>query len=150
MNKISSFMKRMIERSGIFTNKHLSNHSARKFIIQKVSDKGVPANHLCKYLVTGTSRQSTITDILTRAIIKCFRLSFPPLTAVKTLHKTRSHGPVSPTPQMNTPHLHQTSMSQASSRAVSLAQYTAETFRFISTRVQVQKTQTVRQESAFV
>ena len=147
MNKISSFMKRMIERSGIFTNKH---HSARKFIIQKVSDKGVPANHLCKYLVTGTSRQSTITDILTRAITKCFRLSFPPLTAVKILHKTRSHGPVSPTPQMKTPHLHQTSMSQASSRAVSMAQYTAETFRFISTRVQVQKTQTVRQESAFV
>lgn len=35
VNKLSSMMKRMVERSGLNTSKHLSNHSARKYLIQK-------------------------------------------------------------------------------------------------------------------
>lgn len=46
VNKLSSMMKRMVQRAGITTNKHLSNHSARKYLVQKLNDNHVPANQI--------------------------------------------------------------------------------------------------------
>ena len=39
-------MKRMIAGANIQTNKKLSNHSARKFLIQKLNDNNVPPNRI--------------------------------------------------------------------------------------------------------
>jgi hypothetical protein len=39
-------LKKMIQRAGISTDKHLSNHSARKYLVQKLNDSNVPANQI--------------------------------------------------------------------------------------------------------
>ena len=46
VNKLSSLMKRMIQGAEINPNKKLSNHSARKFLIQKLNDHNVPPTQI--------------------------------------------------------------------------------------------------------
>jgi len=46
VNKLSTMMSRMVKNAGISGEKRLSNHSARKYLIQKLSDNNVPANQI--------------------------------------------------------------------------------------------------------
>ena len=46
VNKLSSMMKRMVERAGLNPDKKLTNHSARKHLVQKLNDFNVPANQI--------------------------------------------------------------------------------------------------------
>lgn len=46
VNKLGTFMKRMVGHAGLVSQKRLTNHSARKHLVQKLSDKNVPANHI--------------------------------------------------------------------------------------------------------
>ena len=46
INKLGNMLKKMINRAGISTDKHLSNHSARKYLIQKLNDSNIPANQI--------------------------------------------------------------------------------------------------------
>ena len=39
-------LKRMVQHSGMNQNKHLSNHSARKYHIQKLNDNTIPPNQI--------------------------------------------------------------------------------------------------------
>ena len=39
-------LKRMVQHSGMNQNKHLSNHSARKYLIQKLNDTTIPSNQI--------------------------------------------------------------------------------------------------------
>ena len=39
-------MKRMAKNAGLNPDKKLSNHSARKYLVQKLNDNNVPANHI--------------------------------------------------------------------------------------------------------
>ena len=46
VNKLSSMMKRMVVRAGMNPDKRLSNHSARKFLVQKLNDCSIPPNEI--------------------------------------------------------------------------------------------------------
>ena len=46
VNKLSSMMKRMVERAGLNPDKKLTNHSARKHLVQKLNDFNIPANQI--------------------------------------------------------------------------------------------------------
>ncbi|XP_060081177.1 transcriptional regulator QRICH1-like [Ylistrum balloti] len=41
VNKLCTMMQRMVKSSGITTEKRLSNHSARKYLVQKLSDSNI-------------------------------------------------------------------------------------------------------------
>ena len=45
VNKLNSLMKTMAERAGL-DNSHLTNHSARKRMIQTLNDKDIPPSHI--------------------------------------------------------------------------------------------------------
>ena len=45
VNKLNSLMKTMTERAGL-DNSHLTNHSARKRMIQTLNDKDIPPSHI--------------------------------------------------------------------------------------------------------
>ena len=45
VNKLNSLMKKMAERAGL-DNSHLTNHSARKRMIQTLNDKDIPPSHI--------------------------------------------------------------------------------------------------------
>ena len=45
VNKLNSLMKKMAEKSGL-DNSHLTNHSARKRMIQTLNDKDIPPSHI--------------------------------------------------------------------------------------------------------
>ena len=45
VNKLNSLMKTMAEKSGL-DNSHLTNHSARKRMIQTLNDKDIPPSHI--------------------------------------------------------------------------------------------------------
>ncbi|MES9905045.1 MAG: DUF3504 domain-containing protein, partial [Sedimenticola sp.] len=51
INKLGSMMKRMVAHAGLNANKRLSNHSARKYLVQKLNDNNVPANQIMQ--ITG-------------------------------------------------------------------------------------------------
>ena len=55
-------MQRMVEGAGlnVDNNRRLSNHSARKFLIQKLSDCNVPANHIMQ--ISGHKNISSINN----------------------------------------------------------------------------------------
>lgn len=46
VNKLATTMKRMSLNAGLNPHKKLSNHSARKYLVQKLNDNNVPANHI--------------------------------------------------------------------------------------------------------
>lgn len=46
INKLQSMMSRLVKGSKIITDKHLTNHSARKYLVQKLNDSNIPANHI--------------------------------------------------------------------------------------------------------
>ena len=50
-NKISTVMKQMSINAGLPSNKKLSNHSARKHLVQKLSDNNVPPTEIMQ--ITG-------------------------------------------------------------------------------------------------
>ncbi|XP_052230266.1 uncharacterized protein LOC127844242 [Dreissena polymorpha] len=45
-NKLTSIMKRMAKAAGLPEDKRLTNHSARKHLVQKLSENKVPPNHI--------------------------------------------------------------------------------------------------------
>ena len=45
VNKLNSLMKTMAEKAGL-DNSHLTNHSARKRMIQTLNDKDIPPSHI--------------------------------------------------------------------------------------------------------
>ena len=45
VNKLDSLMKTMVEKAGL-DNSHLTNHSARKRMIQSLNDKDIPLCHI--------------------------------------------------------------------------------------------------------
>lgn len=47
MKKLSSFMKTMKEKGELDGNKRLTNHSARKYLVQKLRENNVEANDIC-------------------------------------------------------------------------------------------------------
>ena len=46
VNKISTIMKRMSINAGLPPNKKLSNHSARKHLVKKLSDNNIPPTEI--------------------------------------------------------------------------------------------------------
>ncbi|XP_045163862.2 uncharacterized protein LOC123528196 [Mercenaria mercenaria] len=60
INKLQSMMKRMVQSSGINTDKRLSNHSARKYLVQKLNNNNVPANHIMQ--ISGHKNISSINN----------------------------------------------------------------------------------------
>ena len=50
-NKLTSTMKRMASAAGLSQTKRLTNHSARKHLVQKLSENNVPANQIMQ--ITG-------------------------------------------------------------------------------------------------
>ena len=58
VNKLSSMMSRMSKNAGISTEKNLSNHSARKYLVQKLSDHNVPPNQIMQ--ISGHKNVSSI------------------------------------------------------------------------------------------
>lgn len=51
VNKLSSLMNRMATKAGLSADKKLSNHSARKHLVQKLSDNNVPPTQIMQ--ITG-------------------------------------------------------------------------------------------------
>ena len=60
INKLQSMMKRMVQGSGITPTKKLSNHSARKYLVQKLNNNNVPANHMMQ--ISGHKNISSINN----------------------------------------------------------------------------------------
>ena len=60
INKLGSMMKRLVTRAGLDPNKRLSNHSARKYLIQKLSDNNIPANQIMQ--ISGHKNISSINN----------------------------------------------------------------------------------------
>ena len=46
INKLAGLMRRMVTNAGLNSCKKLSNHSARKYLVQKLNDCQVPANQI--------------------------------------------------------------------------------------------------------
>ncbi|XP_060554752.1 uncharacterized protein KIAA1958-like [Ruditapes philippinarum] len=46
INKLGSMMKRMVQHSGLNSSKRLTNHSARKYLVQKLNDSNIPPNQI--------------------------------------------------------------------------------------------------------
>ena len=46
VDKLGPMLKRMTQHSGMNQNKHLSNHSARKYLVKKLSDNNIPPNQI--------------------------------------------------------------------------------------------------------
>ena len=76
INKLSSMMKRMVENAGLNPGKKLSNHSARKYLIQKLCDHNIPAHQIMQisghkniqsinqYSHINTDQHKAISDVL--------------------------------------------------------------------------------------
>ena len=45
-NKLNGLMKTMSEKAGLDANRRLTNHSARKAMVQKLNDNNIPATHI--------------------------------------------------------------------------------------------------------
>ena len=72
VNKLNSLMKTMAEKSGL-DNSHLTNHSARKRMIQTLNDKDIPPSHIMQ--LSGHKNVQSINRL-------CVRCCFP-----KALHR---------------------------------------------------------------
>lgn len=60
VNKLGSIMKRMTTSAGIVGEKKLTNHSARKHLVQKLSENNVPANQIMQ--ITGHKNIQSINN----------------------------------------------------------------------------------------
>jgi integrase len=58
INKLGNMMSTMVKNANIPTSKKLSNHSARKYLIQKLSDSNVPPTHIAQ--ISGHRNVSSI------------------------------------------------------------------------------------------
>ena len=79
VNTLYGILKRMVERAGIAGDRKLTNHSARKFLIQKLSDCNVALTHIQQisrhknvksinaYSHHNPEQQEAISDVLTNA-----------------------------------------------------------------------------------
>jgi hypothetical protein len=63
VNKLGSIMSKMSEKAGI---RRLTNHSARKHLVQKLNDAGVPANQIMQ--ITGHKNIHSINNYSTLSI----------------------------------------------------------------------------------
>ena len=46
VNKLACMLKRMVKQAGMNPDKRLSNHSARKYLVQKLNDNNIPPNQI--------------------------------------------------------------------------------------------------------
>jgi integrase len=60
VNKLGSIMKRMTTAAGIIGDKKLTSHSARKHLVQKLSENNVPANQIMQ--ITGHKNLQSINN----------------------------------------------------------------------------------------
>ena len=60
VNKLSSMMKRMANAAGIGVDKKLTNHSARKHLVQKLSENNIPPNQIMQ--ITGHKNIQSINN----------------------------------------------------------------------------------------
>ena len=60
VNKISTIMKRMSINAGLPPNKKLTNHSARKHLVQKLSDNNVPPTEIMQ--ITGHKNVQSVNN----------------------------------------------------------------------------------------
>lgn len=60
VNKLSSLMKRMVEKAGLPSDKRLSNHSARKHLVQKLSENNVPPTQIMQ--ITGHKNVQSVNN----------------------------------------------------------------------------------------
>lgn len=60
VNKLSTTMKRMSVNAGLPTDKKLSNHSARKHLVQKLSDNNVPPTEIMQ--ITGHKNVQSVNN----------------------------------------------------------------------------------------
>ena len=75
VNKLGSMMKRMVQQAGLNPDKKLSNHSARKYLIQKLNDNNVPANQIMQISghknIASINNYSHINENQHRQIFNC-------------------------------------------------------------------------------
>lgn len=60
INKLTSLMRRMATAAGLPADKKLSNHSARKHLVQKLSEANVPPTHIMQ--ITGHKNVQSINN----------------------------------------------------------------------------------------
>jgi len=88
VNKISSMMKRMVERAGLNPDKKLSNHSARKHLVQKLNDFNVPANQIMQISghknIHSINNYSHINEVQHRHISEILHSDAPSSTVQET------------------------------------------------------------------
>ena len=60
VNKLNSLMKDCAVKAGIGANKRITNHSARKTLVQKLQDHNVPPTHIAQ--VTGHKNPQSINN----------------------------------------------------------------------------------------
>ena len=75
-NTLYSMLRPMVSAAGIADDRRLTNHSTRKFLIQKLSDVNIDSNHIkqvsshksvesiTKYAHLNSKQQETISDVL--------------------------------------------------------------------------------------
>jgi hypothetical protein len=97
VNKLSTIMAKMSESAGI---RRLTNHSARKHLVQKLSDAGIPANQIMQ--VTGHRNVNSINNYSSININQQKTIS-------NIIANPEQHGPPppiqpQPIPDINVPH----------------------------------------------
>ena len=89
-NKLGTMMSKMVKNSRISTDKHLTNHSARKFLIQKLSDNNVPPTHIAQISghknLNSINRYSRINNDQHRAISNLLHQNTPGHYTPRTTH----------------------------------------------------------------
>ena len=60
VNKLNSLMKYCAVKAGIGANKRITNHNARKTLVQKLQDHNVPPTHISQ--VTGHKNLQSINN----------------------------------------------------------------------------------------
>ncbi len=111
VNKLQSMMSRMVTSAGITTDKHLTNHSARKYLIQKLNDNEVPANHIMQ--ISGHKNIASINNYshlnqhqhqnISRILHNSNRTVRKHSWCRKITHPLKSSGSASPSPQYPVP-----------------------------------------------
>ena len=60
VNKLSSLMRNMAKGAGLSDSKRLTNHSARKYLVQQLSDQNIPPTHIMQ--ITGHKNINSINN----------------------------------------------------------------------------------------
>ena len=100
VNKLNSLMKTMAERTGL-DNSHLTNHSARKRMIQTLNDKDIPPSHIMQLSghknVQSINNYSHVSQEQQKSMSRILSVSTSMVqTETHSLVETRKHQ--SPTP----------------------------------------------------